>query len=1404
MASATVRQVFGPGRSTAKFFVEINGPSATSNPGIARMCNDLGDLRLVAKGLVDVPGDLRIGGVLDFSGELRQNGAPYIASQWTTVDGAVTCASNVIVGKTASAGGYALDVSGAAKVGSLHASNIYVTGSILPTANVAYDLGSSDMRFRDLFLSGSTINIGDAAISLDSSGKLDFGSNVFAVNMLAVNANYTNVTATNVTATNATLAHISATEATAGTLTISGTLNASLDSTAIRIGTSIAELVDIGTNPNCQLINIGTGAGLQLLNIGTGADATSTIITIGAPGNIVNLHNPSGSGALLSNLDASKITTGTLSSSLLSSNVTVAGNLHIGGALYKNGVPYIVDVGPGGGGTSSQWTTLPGAAGLSYASNVAAASFTDLSGAPVVFSNALIQWRPGTTQFRQEGEGGAALSVGAGGALDCRVVWLGSMVTVDLRMTLGAGASLGDASRAWAWTLPVALAPGRGDRQVGTALMRQAGGGNFSGAVYVTSEGLAVVYRDLVAWAVTTDTPFAWAAGDSLSMSFTYEAATFDVSVPLSSALQQTASGSVGLGATPDAALPPHSLVAASFVGAGSNLWALNASSLASGTLANARLPAVVSVAGALGVGFGAGGAAPTKALDVSGDVNFTGALFRGGAPYVGSQWTTTASNIAYGSNVDVSGALNVRGDLAFSGRLMQAGAPYVGSQWTTTASNIAYGGEVQAARFVDASGSRMLSDALVMWSPFAGVAAWLDDGTALAFGADPASALTARTFAFGATVMVEIRATLASGAALGDPDVGGGWTWSLPQPPADACVGAVIGQALMRQAGASAGASAYTGVVVCTAAGRAKVLLDGGDGRGASAEAPFAWAAGDGLSLLISYEAAGAPLPSYMLPAAFLQSATGGSLGLGLAPASGGSGLPAGSLVLAGAMGVGGVASPSSALDVSGSVTVRAGGGFVGSGASLTGLNASALASGTLDAARLPATIVAASFAGAGSDLTSLNASALATGTLSAARLPAVVAAGSFAGVGSNLTSLNASALASGTLDPARLPAVVAAGSFAGVGSNLTSLNASALATGTLDAARLPATATFAGAVSVQGQFVGSNVRILGNLELFGSNVLVFSQEIVSSNVVITNAGTGPALYVEQRGAQDVANFVDDGVSALRVWDGGSVSVGGGAKSAYALDVSGALRATGLAGACITDLTNVVSSAVAASATAVKGAYDLANTALSAAGAALSAAGGAVTGALVVGRSGAPTAGYVLDVSGAARVSGLAWFGSNVGIGKPTGSLAYALDVSGSVNVSGTVTTTNRPYIYGGFVSGTGNVTLTSLSASGGMIITSSTKLYPTVAGLYMIGFNTLFSDSATTQNPTTGRWDFLILKNMSTIVYTLNESNGSGFHYRSGSIVLPLLITDYIQFNIPSGYAYGADGSTYYMCLI
>jgi len=50
--------------------------------------------------------------------------------------------------------------------------NTNITGHLLPTASITYDLGSATNRFRDLYLAGTTIYLGTTKIMLDADGNM--------------------------------------------------------------------------------------------------------------------------------------------------------------------------------------------------------------------------------------------------------------------------------------------------------------------------------------------------------------------------------------------------------------------------------------------------------------------------------------------------------------------------------------------------------------------------------------------------------------------------------------------------------------------------------------------------------------------------------------------------------------------------------------------------------------------------------------------------------------------------------------------------------------------------------------------------------------------------------------------------------------------------------------------------------------------------------------------------------------------------------------------------------------------------------------------------------------------------------------------------------------------------------
>ena len=75
-------------------------------------------------------------------------------------------------------------------------------------------------------------------------------------------------------------------------------------------------------------------------------------------------------------------------------------------------------------------------------------------------------------------------------------------------------------------------------------------------------------------------------------------------------------------------------------------------------------------------------------------------------------------------------------------------------------------------------------------------------------------------------------------------------------------------------------------------------------------------------------------------------------------------------------------------------------------------------------------------------------------------------------------------------------------------------------------------------------GLYVVGNTRIEGDLTINGSTTTVNTDIYSTEQVSISNDGTGPALIVEQIGAQPVVNFKDDGNSVFYIQNGGTIGI--------------------------------------------------------------------------------------------------------------------------------------------------------------------------------------------------------------------------------------------------------------------
>ena len=102
--------------------------------------------------------------------------------------------------------------------------------------------------------------------------------------------------------------------------------------------------------------------------------------------------------------------------------------------------------------------------------------------------------------------------------------------------------------------------------------------------------------------------------------------------------------------------------------------------------------------------------------------------------------------------------------------------------------------------------------------------------------------------------------------------------------------------------------------------------------------------------------------------------------------------------------------------------------------------------------------------------------------------------------------------------------------------------------------------------AVAGDGLFT-SDLTVQGDLTVTGDFTCLDTTISVTSALSVQNAGTGPALIVNQTGSNDIVDFRDDGTSAFYIEDGGNVGIGC-TNPTQKLDVDGTILANSGGGA--------------------------------------------------------------------------------------------------------------------------------------------------------------------------------------------------------------------------------------------
>jgi hypothetical protein len=141
------------------------GPAITNNTLVGNVVIDVWQNRL----RIFESGGTNRGGYYDI-GNLS-------AGVGTNLIDATSIQSGTSSVKTYSSSNVAISVGGTANTVVFTSSNVIVSGSIIPGANITYDLGSPTRKFRSAYFSGNTVYIGSESISVAADGTWTFTSN---------------------------------------------------------------------------------------------------------------------------------------------------------------------------------------------------------------------------------------------------------------------------------------------------------------------------------------------------------------------------------------------------------------------------------------------------------------------------------------------------------------------------------------------------------------------------------------------------------------------------------------------------------------------------------------------------------------------------------------------------------------------------------------------------------------------------------------------------------------------------------------------------------------------------------------------------------------------------------------------------------------------------------------------------------------------------------------------------------------------------------------------------------------------------------------------------------------------------------------------------------------------------
>lgn len=344
-------------------------------------------------------GNISTGGTLIVTGNAAAGnlnvGAIVAVGQISTTDNLLVTGNinsgNVITGRGTFSGNVSasnisasgnLTVSGNTSVSNVTISG-NITGALLPSANVTFNLGSPTQRWKDLYLSGSTIYLGAAGeLTTDNSGALSINGNLTTTaNVNAGNVNTGNISATTTTLTgNVTAGNVYANSGTVGAANLTGTLTTVAQNNITSVGRLTS--LTVGNSTVTSTFGNGTITSNSISIAGNILLTSSTPISIGGSvGTNGQVLSTTGTGVQWITLSPNSIFSGSTNVNIPSSGsnvtVTVGGTANVA-VISSTGVNVAGSVSATSlklpGGTGGQPLVSDGAGGLIFGNGKAYAT----------------------------------------------------------------------------------------------------------------------------------------------------------------------------------------------------------------------------------------------------------------------------------------------------------------------------------------------------------------------------------------------------------------------------------------------------------------------------------------------------------------------------------------------------------------------------------------------------------------------------------------------------------------------------------------------------------------------------------------------------------------------------------------------------------------------------------------------------------------------------------------------------------------------------------------------------------------------------------------------------------------------------------------------------------------------